>query len=673
MMKISCDRFQLPPPMPFYLKIPFLKPYWDGKEFLQILYAMLGRGVSPLRVADMAKERFGAKYAIATDRARTACALGMSALDLKAGDEVICPSFFCRTLTQGILQLGCVPVYADIDMDFNINPESIKRCISARTKAIIMAHMFGKLAKIDDILKIAKEHGLYVLDDAAVAAGAMHVGRHAGTFGDFGVISFNIGKQMNATGGGILLTNNDKVYGIIKNKSLRKRSVKKQISQVSYDIFYYYFKRLSAPVIAVKRMFKTRSIPQMYGLIDRIPEELMGRTDLSEEFTLPQRSGLFDQLIPSEMSITESSIAGEQLKKLDMINSSTIANSVLLSLCLKDAKEIALPQGSYPENVFTYYTIILKEGDRYDLSKYLAGKGIETQWTFYPLHLQEKFGIYRHDDMGNTEYLWKRVLSLPVGPYLSQKQIEYIGKCVKGYFSGRKVSYEYKEEIRQHHRGLTETKGEGIYFNTKLDILQKHGDSDSTVLELGCGNGNFAVKLAPYVKHIYGIDFTAEMLASFKKIIMMEGINNVTLANADMAELPFSKDTFDLVFSYSAIYYVRDQNKAISQSYRVLKDNGAAIFEFANLYSLDGLHFKMRFKFFQNFTNLFKAKKLLRRCGFNILKIRYFQFVPNFLKKGIIRRILEHDMGNKTLEECISSLPVLRIFAFRFIFICNKT
>lgn len=672
-MKIGYEKVVLPPPMPFYLKIPFLKPYWDGKEFLRILPAMLGRGISPLRVADMAKDKFGVKYAVATDRARTACALGMSALDLKSGDEVICPSFFCRTLTQGILQLGCVPVYADVDMDFNINPESIKRCISTRTKAVIMVHMFGKLAKVDDILKIAKEHSLYVLDDAAIAAGAMHAGKYAGTFGDFGVISFNIGKQMNATGGGILLTNNDKVYGIINNKSLRKRSVKRQISQVFYAVFYYYFKKLSAPIIAAKRMFKTRSIPQMYGLIDRIPEELMGRTDLSGEFTMPQRSGLFGQLIPSKMSNTESSIAGEQLKKLDIINSKTVANSVLLSSCLKDVKEIVLPQGSYPENVFTYYTIILKEGDRYDLAEYLARKGIETQWTFYPLHLQEKFGVYRHDNLSNTEYLWKRVLSLPVGPYLSEKQIEYIAKCIKGYFSGKKTLFDYKEEIKQHHRGLTGIKGEGIYFNTKLNILQKHSNSGSVVLELGCGNGNFAVKLAPYVKRICGVDFTAEMLASFKKKIMTEGIANVTLVNADMSELPFPKDTFDLIFSYSAIYYVREQDKAISQSYRALKENGIAVFEFANLYSIDGLHFKTRFKFFQNFTNLFMAKKLLRRYGFNIVKIRYFQFVPNFLKKGIIRRILEHDIGSKTLDERISSLPFIRIFAFRLIFICNKT
>lgn len=667
------EKLELPTPMPFNLKIPLLKPYWNHKEFLRVFKSITGHHIETEVIENLVRTMFHSKYAIATNKGRTAGYLGMRALGLSEGDEIICPSFFCRTLTQAILQLGCIPVYADIDEDLNVSPESIRRCISKKVKAIIMPHMFGKLARIGEILKIAKEHNLFVLDDAAVAVGAIHDRKFAGTLGDIGIISFNIGKQMNATGGGILLTEQDRVYEFTLKERLSFRPREEQVKQIVYAIVYYYFKKYSAPLIAAKRILKTSSIPASYRKYDGIPEELKGNSRIPEEFRRLDRSILFNQIIPSEMNRVESLMAFVQLNKLDTINRKTVKNANLLSMYLQDIKEIDLPKGNYPEHVFSYYTIIVKKGSRYDLAKHLARKGIETQWTFYPLHLQERFSGYRADNLSLTEELWKKVLSLPVGPYLTEKDIKYLTDSIREYFFQRKtVSFSYKEEIKKHHRNLVNIKPGGKYFTTKLNILKDFVKQDFRVLELGCGNGNFSIPISSLAKEIYGIDFTQEMLESFKRNICDDKIKKIKLINADIGQLPFKKSIFDLIYSYSTLYLIRELDKVLKEAYGVIKDKGKAVFELNNQYSIDGLHFKLRFRFFQNFIPLWKIKKLLKEAGFNIIKIRYFQLIPNFLKKGFLQKILDYDMRSKTVEEFISSIPILRFFAFRFIFICIK-
>lgn len=666
------ERLELPSPMPFAVRIPLLKPWWGQMEVKQLFADFTNRKKGPGKVEELARAKFHSKYVTAINKGRTAAYLGMRALGVKEGDEIICPSFFCRTVTQAILQLGCKPVYADINEDLNISPRSVKRCISKTVKGVVMPHMFGKLARVDEIKKIAGEHNLFILDDAAVAAGAMHDGRFAGTLGDIGIISFNIGKQMNATGGGLLLTDNEDVHAFVSKEKLGSRSMEKQLNQIFYAAAYYYFKRYSAPLISAKRAFKTRTVPAYYRKNDGIPESLRKSNEIPEEFTRFDRSRLFNEIVPSRMSEIENSIAYAQLKKLDEINVKTAVSADYLSKYLEGLDEIILPQGIYPEHVFTYYTIIVKRASRYDLAEHLARKGIETQWTFYPLHLQEKFGRFRRDDLKLTDELWKKVLSLPVGPYLKEGDIRYIADAVKGFFAKSNIALGYKEGIKNHHKNLTDIKPEGEFFAAKMDILKEHTASNSWVLDLGCGNGNFSIRISPLVKKVYGVDFTNEMLKAFKAGIRSANISNVEAVNADICNLPFGESKFDLAYSYSALYYIKELDRALREINRVMKPAAAAIFELSNFYSIDGLHFKLRFRFFQNFMSLRQAKRLLEKTGFDIIKVRYFQFIPNFMKKGVLGRLLDRKVRGRTLGETVSSLPILRFFAFKFIFICSK-
>ena len=132
-------------------------------------------------------------------------------MDVGPGDEVITvPSTFMGTV-EPISYCGARPVFVDIDeKTYCMDPEALKKAITVRTKAIIPVHLFGQLADMDPIMEIARQHGLYVLEDAAQAHGAQYKGRKAGSTGDAACFSFYPGKNLGAFGeAGAVVTNND--------------------------------------------------------------------------------------------------------------------------------------------------------------------------------------------------------------------------------------------------------------------------------------------------------------------------------------------------------------------------------------------------------------------------------------------------------------------------------
>ncbi|MBU0981562.1 DegT/DnrJ/EryC1/StrS family aminotransferase [Patescibacteria group bacterium] len=152
----------------------------------------------------------GAKNVVAYSNGTTALIGALLALELKPGDEVIVPNLtFVATLNSVILA-GGTPVLADIAPDsWHIDPAQIKAKITPRTRGIIPVHLYGSAANLDEIMAIAKEHNLFVLEDAAQAVGVHYSGRHVGTFGNIGMLSFYANKTMTTAEGGILLTNDD--------------------------------------------------------------------------------------------------------------------------------------------------------------------------------------------------------------------------------------------------------------------------------------------------------------------------------------------------------------------------------------------------------------------------------------------------------------------------------
>ena len=157
-------------------------------------------------------EYVGTPYAVATSSGTSALMCSLLAVGLKPGDEVIVPTYtFVATYSAAIF-LGLVPVLAEIDESFNIDPADIERCITPKTRAIMPVHMLGNPCQMDAIMAIASKHGLLVIEDACQAAGASYKGRKVGSFGQMGGFSLNVFKTITAGDGGLVAASTEEYY-----------------------------------------------------------------------------------------------------------------------------------------------------------------------------------------------------------------------------------------------------------------------------------------------------------------------------------------------------------------------------------------------------------------------------------------------------------------------------
>jgi perosamine synthetase len=155
---------------------------------------------------------YGFKNAISVNSWTTGLQVAVGAVGIEPGDEVICPAYTMSASATAVLFYGGIPIFADLDPNrYTIDPLAIERCITPRTKAIMVVHLFGYPADMDAIMAIAKKHGLKVIEDAAQAPGVFYRGRPVGAIGDVGGFSLNFHKHIHTGEGGLLVTNNDEI------------------------------------------------------------------------------------------------------------------------------------------------------------------------------------------------------------------------------------------------------------------------------------------------------------------------------------------------------------------------------------------------------------------------------------------------------------------------------
>jgi perosamine synthetase len=214
----------------------------------------------------------GTKYAMATSSCTGAIHLALMALGVKAGDEVIVPEITWIASVEPVLYIGATPVFVDVEEDtWCIDPEKIRLAITPKTKAIIIVHVYGNLCNMDEIMKIADEHGIKVLEDAAEGLGSEFKGRKAGSIGHAGVFSFHGTKTMTTGEGGMLVTNDQEVYEKAKvlndhgrnpkdpdNKMfwMRNYGYKYKMSNVQAAIGYAQMERMDELVAKKREIFK---------------------------------------------------------------------------------------------------------------------------------------------------------------------------------------------------------------------------------------------------------------------------------------------------------------------------------------------------------------------------------------------------------------------------------
>ena len=155
-------------------------------------------------------EYYGSDYSVSVNSATSGLYMAIAALGIGFGDEVIVSPYTMTACALAPLIYGAIPVFADVELNTgSLDPKSIEKVISTRTKAIIVVHQFGIPADMDQIMKIANKYNIKVIEDCAQAHGAIYDGKHVGTIGDIGVFSLNVNKTIQTGEGGICTTNNE--------------------------------------------------------------------------------------------------------------------------------------------------------------------------------------------------------------------------------------------------------------------------------------------------------------------------------------------------------------------------------------------------------------------------------------------------------------------------------
>jgi len=320
----------------------------------------------------------GVKYAVAVSSGTAALHCALYACGIKRGDEVITAPFTFVATANSIIMQSAKPVFVDICLDtFNIDPTKIEEKISKKTKAILPVDLFGQIYNAPAIKKITKKYNLKVIEDACQAHGAEFNRRKAGTFGDIGCFSFYATKNMVTGEGGMIVTNNGRYAELARRFRHHGQSEKTR---------YQYF-------------------------------------DLGFNY---------------RMTDIAATIGIEQLKRIDDFNKKRMKNAQMLTEGLKNIKGLITPiiKKNY-KHVFHQYTIRVTNEfkiTRDELSQCLKEKGIESS-VFYPkpLHLHPYFRKlgYKRGDFPVSEKISKEVLSLPVHPLISEKDIRFIIKTIK--------------------------------------------------------------------------------------------------------------------------------------------------------------------------------------------------------------------------------------------------
>ena len=197
--------------------IPLQRPWIGEEEQVAVAKALaegqlIGGGAICKRVEQQIQEMFNVKHVMLTTSCTHALEIAMLVLDIGAGDEVILPSFTFASCANAVVLRGARPVFAEVCPDtLNIDPDDIRRRITSRTKAIMPVHYAGVGCDMDEIMAIAEEHDLYVVEDAAQGVDAKYKRRYLGTIGHIGCYSFHYTKNITCGEGGAFLTNDDAI------------------------------------------------------------------------------------------------------------------------------------------------------------------------------------------------------------------------------------------------------------------------------------------------------------------------------------------------------------------------------------------------------------------------------------------------------------------------------
>lgn len=310
-------------------------------------------------------------YAIGVSSGSDALLACLMAENIGPGDEVITTPYTFFATAGAIARLGAVPVFVDIDRaTYNLDVSQIASKVTKRTRAIMPVHLYGQMADMDAVMRVAGEHGLVVIEDAAQAIGAEHNGRRAGSIGHYGCFSFFPSKNLGGAGDGGMIVTND-----------------------------------------AARAEKLR-ILRGHGSKPKYFHKVVG--------------GNF------RLDAIQAAVVSAKLPHLDSWTAARQRNAARYDRLLRELDvPVVLPEVVTDRHIFNQYVIRLAGRD--ELQGFLQKKGIGTE-VYYPvpMHLQECFAYLGHKtgDFLESESAAKETLALPVHPELTEAQAQYVVECI---------------------------------------------------------------------------------------------------------------------------------------------------------------------------------------------------------------------------------------------------
>ncbi|MBU9889310.1 MAG: DegT/DnrJ/EryC1/StrS family aminotransferase [Candidatus Omnitrophica bacterium] len=322
----------------------------------------------------------GVPFAAGVGSGTDALIFGLKAAGIKQGDEVIMPSFTFTATALAALHLGAVPVLADVEAaSFTLDPRSVRKALSKKTKAMIPVHLFGQCAAMDELMEIARGAKLKVIEDACQAHGAAWKGKKAGAFGDAGAFSFYPTKNLGGIGdGGILTTPSEPLY---------------------------------------RRVLQYRNLGK--GLKDPLVHDATGWT--------------------SRLDSVQAAFLSNKLGRLDALNDERRRLAELFRQKLEKTPLLLPREVPGALHVYHIYVVRVPGGRRNALKDFLAQEGIPTLVHYAtPVHAQPVMKRFktRRVPLPVTNALAKEVLTLPFFPGMTETEVETVAQAVKKFFKG---------------------------------------------------------------------------------------------------------------------------------------------------------------------------------------------------------------------------------------------
>ncbi|UED87362.1 DegT/DnrJ/EryC1/StrS family aminotransferase [Streptomyces profundus] len=330
-------------------------------------------------------DRLGAGQVVLCGSGTSALTMALAAVGVGAGDEVLVPALGCAPLAAAAVSLDAVPVFADVDpLTLTMDPEDAEARVTPRTRAVVPAHLFSVMADMPRFADLAKRRGLRLVEDSAVAQGAVLQGRPAGRWGEIGILSFVQVKSFGMPGeGGALVTDDDRLAELLR-------------------MFRNHGQRAGE-----------RFTHRMIGWNSRFDE-------LQARFQLHRLAGL----------------AGRLARR------AAIADRYTERLAPLAERGVLVPPGGDEGRCAYVYTVLADNRDA--LSRYLQERGVATH-VYYPRPLPRHAAFARHAPPGarwpRAERASARLVSLPLHPGLTDDQVDYVADRVTEFTARRPVSH----------------------------------------------------------------------------------------------------------------------------------------------------------------------------------------------------------------------------------------